>query len=58
MLHHTLSRGAYPVMCTDKEKAASSFNAPGAVCSVDKEKVRLEKDAEWLVDQEMTDEVD
>jgi len=42
----------------DKEIAASEMTALEAVASVDEEKMRLEKELEWLSEQEMTPEVE
>ena len=42
----------------DKEIAASEMTALEAVASVDEEKARLEKELEWLSEQEMTPEVE
>ena len=42
----------------DKEIAASEMTALEAVASVDEEKTRLEKELEWLSEQEMTPEVE
>jgi hypothetical protein len=42
----------------DKEIPASDMTALAAVASVDEEKTRLEKELEWLSEQEMTPEIE